>query len=155
MPRRRGISWMSPSQLNLKWNVLKPPERGWGRGQRAEELRQGSCPPAPITPQPTGPSSTWVSSATLVRKSSRTWFLNLFVTLELKSAREGRGRGGWRKAPWERDQTEWKHLWLLGHKPLRTNAPSPTAHPGCQRWKPILSDFGNRPSPRGGQERSD
>lgn len=116
--------------------------RVWcGRGERAAEPRQDSCwPPRAF-------------SAALDRKSSRTQFPNLFLTLELKPAQEGGRRGGGAKAPWERHQTEWKHLWPPGHKPLRTNAALAASPP----WAPVLEAnpewFRKSPGPGAGAGR--
>lgn len=87
------------------------------------------------------------------RKSSGTQRPNLFLTSELKPAQEGRRRGGWGKAPWERHQTEWKHLWPPGHKPLRTNAALSPGPP----WAPALEAdpewFRKSPGPGAGAGR--
>ena len=153
-PEKESPGWIfqgSQSEYSERPPIPYPSGYAWGMGLKGWGMRQGSHSPAPtISPTPT-PACLHPQRA-LVRKSSRIWFLNLFLTLELKSAREGRRRGRRRKAPWERHQTEWKHLWPLGHKLLRTNALSPAAHPGRQHWKPIPSDLGNRPSPGAGRK---
>lgn len=99
------------------------------------------------------PACTWGLRARLERKSSGTQLPNLFLTLELKPAQGGWRRGGWGKAPWERHQTEWKHLWPPGHKPLRTNAALSSSPP----WAPALEAnpewFRKSPGPGAGAGR--